>query len=433
MNLRLVFVSILVHIAAAAAFGQSGWDEHTRTGEYAFARGDLKRAETEFQAALEIAQSLPQGDRRLETSLSNLGRLYEHESDYDKAQPLYQLLLAAQEMRLGTEAPALLDTLYAVARASQPTGDLPTVESSLERYAAIAEATGGADPRQWWQALDMLARMEIVLEKDDDALPWQRRAAEVIADDPRATDEEQIILLESLAFMEIRAGEGRRAETILVRVAELREADDEKDAYPSTMAAGAEVAFGAGEFETAERLAMKVLNAAPDTTAERTARKVLADVSWARVNRGTDELAILLAAADDNEESVRARDRLRALAVFENEQNAQTLQRLVQVEALRGQPSAAASWQRRLVELPTADQSVSLKRRMDLVELLAAAGEYDAALAENGAAVALSEQLYGESSPQLVPVLEQRVEVYTRAGMKKQAKKARKVIKKLTR
>jgi tetratricopeptide (TPR) repeat protein len=433
MKLRLVIVSILVHIVAAAAFSQSGWDEHTRTGEYAFARGDLKRAEAEFQGALEIAQSFPQGDRRLETSLSNLARLYEHESDYDKAQPLYQLLLAAQEMRLGTEDPALLDTLYAVARVSQPTGDLPTVESSLERYAAIAEESGEADPRQWWQALAMLARMETVLEKEDDALPWQRRASKVIADDPRATDEEQIILLESLAFMEIRAGEGREAEAILVRVAELRETDDEKDGYPRTMAAGAEVAFGAGEFETADRLAMKVLNAAPDTAAEATARKVLADTSWAQVNRGTDDPAILLAAADDNEELVRARDRLRALAVFENDQDAQTLQRLVHVEALRGQPGEAAGWQRRLIELPTADESVLLKRRMDLVVLLTAAEDYDAALAENGAALVTAEQLYGESSRQLVPVLEQRRDIYTRAGMKKDAKKARKVIKKLSR
>ena len=59
MKLRLVIVSILMYMAAAAAFGQSGWDDHTRTGEYAFARGDLKRAETEFRAALEIAQSFP--------------------------------------------------------------------------------------------------------------------------------------------------------------------------------------------------------------------------------------------------------------------------------------------------------------------------------------------------------------------------------------
>lgn len=433
MKLRLVIVFMFYHLLAAAAFGQSGWDEHTRTGEYAFARGNLDRAEAEFQAALEIAQSFPQGDRRLETSLSNLGRLYEHESDYDKAQPLYQLLLAAKEMRVGTEDPALLDTLYAVARISQPTGDLPTVESSLERYAAIAEKSGGADPRQWWQALAMLARMEVVLEKDDDALPWQRRAAEVIADDPRASDEEQVIVLESLAHMEIRAGEGRKAETILVQVAELRENEDEKDAYPRTMAAGAEIAFAAGEFETAERLAMRTLNAAPDEAAERTARKVLADSSWAQVNRGTDDLTVLLAAAGDNEELDRARDRLRALTVFEDEQNPQTLRRLVQVEALRGQPGTAATWQRQLLEVSTLDSVAAAKARGDLVTLLAAAGNFDDALAENAAVIGEVEAQYGETAPQLVPLLEQRLDVLTQAGKKKEAKKVRKRLKKLTR
>ena len=96
-------------VVALTAGAQDSWTAHTNVGEYAFARGDLERAESEFRAALEIAQRLPAGDRRLETSLQNLARLYEHESDFDRAQPLYQLLLAAKEHRLGTEHPDLLN------------------------------------------------------------------------------------------------------------------------------------------------------------------------------------------------------------------------------------------------------------------------------------------------------------------------------------
>ena len=89
MKTRIVVALIIASLTAVTAGAQGSWTGHTNAGEYAFARGDLDRAESEFRAALEIAQGLPAGDRRLETSLENLARLYEHESDFDRAQPLY--------------------------------------------------------------------------------------------------------------------------------------------------------------------------------------------------------------------------------------------------------------------------------------------------------------------------------------------------------
>ncbi len=307
-------IVLLIGVSAGA---QGGWSTHTSAGEYAFARGDLERAEAEFRAALDIAQGFPAGDRRLETSLENLARLYEHESDFDRAQPLYQLLLAAKEHRLGSEDPALLSSFYAVARVSQPMGDLPTVINSLERFAAIAAASGEADPRQHWQVLQMLSRMQTIQEKPEQAVKWQRLAAEAITDDRGATSEERIDLLVGLAEMELVAENGPAAERIYVEVAELRTEEDEADAFPDTMAEGAETALNAAAFETAERLAMRATNAHPDAVAELKARKVLAELSWIKVNRGTSDMENLLAAASDDEELVRARDRLRALMVLE--------------------------------------------------------------------------------------------------------------------
>ena len=433
---RMTLVACLI-AASSLAHAQSSWGIHTRAGEYAFAQGDLERAEREFQAALEIAQGFPAGDLRLETSLENLGRFYEHESDLDKAQPLYQLMLAAQEARLGTKDPGLLGTLYAVARVSQPMGDLPTAKDSLVRYAEIAEASGTADPRQHWQVLSMLARFEIVTDDNDEALQWQRRAVEAIAEDSGATEDERAAQLESLAQMELTAGEGRRAEMVLVQLATLREEEDEADAMARTMAEGSAAAFAAGEFETAERLAMRTLNADPELEAEKTARTVLAEISWARVNRGTDDLDILLAAAGDNEELHRADNRLRALTILEDGRNPKTLRRQVQVEVLRAQPAEAALHQRELlVILDEADgpnSAAALAARSDLVTLLAAAGENDGALAENADVLAAMESQYGADDPRLLPALEQRLEILTAAGQKKQAKKVRKRIKKLAR
>ena len=433
---RMTIVACLI-AASSLAHAQSSWSGHTRAAEYAFARGDLERAENEFQAALEIAQGLPAGNQQLETSLENLARLYEYESDFDRAQPLFQLLLAAQETRLGMTDSALLDTLYAVARVSQPMGDLPTVEESLQRFYEIAEASYTVDPRQHWQALEMLARMKLVAEDEDQALLWQRKAVAVIAGDKRATEEERASAIESLANMELTAGEGFAAEQLYVQLAELRMIEDEADGMPRTMAEGAAAAFSAGQLETAERLAMRSLNAAPDTEAEMKARTVLADLSWLKVNRGTDDLDILLAAAGDSEELARARDRHRSLLELEDPKQRQTLSRLVQIEALRGFPDNAVRWQAQLLELvdstagPLSYSAVGT--RTGIVTLLAASGKTDQALHENQMILGMIETEYGPNDPRLLPVLEQRLELFTADGQKRQAKKVRKQIKKLTR
>jgi len=423
----------IVLLIGVSAVAQGGWSTHTSAGEYAFARGDLERAEAEFRAALDIAQGFPAGDRRLETSLENLARLYEHESDFDRAQPLYQLLLAAKEHRLGSEDPALLSSFYAVARVSQPMGDLPTVINSLERFATIAAASGEADPRQHWQVLQMLSRMQTIQEKPEQAVKWQRLAAEAITDDRGAKSEERIDLLVGLAEMELVAENGPAAERIYVEVAELRTEEDEADAFPDTMAEGAETALNAAAFETAERLAMRATNAHPDAVAELKARKVLAELSWIKVNRGTSDMENLLAAASDDEELVRARDRLRALMVLEGTDKRTTLTRLAQVEALRGQPASAAEWQFQLLEIVADDPEAAAAARRDLVTLLAAAGRYDEALAENAAVLADLEAQYGPSDKRLVPVLSQRQALCEAAGNKKQAKKIKKRLKRLSR
>jgi tetratricopeptide (TPR) repeat protein len=416
-------------LASAIATAQGDWSTVTRGAEYAFARGQMAQAESGFKSALEIAQTFPAGDRRLETSLENLGRFYEHQSEFAKAQPLYQLLLAAQEYRVGTDDSELLNTLFIVARVSQPIGDLPTVESSLARYDAIATASDSADARQFWQVLAMLARMEIIQEDEAAALKWQRRAAEVLATDSQATAAERAIQLESLARMELTAGEGPRAEQLFVQIAQLRAEEDEQDAMSQTMAAGAEAAFAAGEFDTAERLALRALNAHPEPDDEMTGRMVLADVSWAKVNRGTDDLEMLLAAASDDEEVLRARDRLRSMVVLEDGTNLENLSRLVQVEALRGQPLEAANWQRQLIGSAGA---VDPQMQLDLVTLLAAGGKTDEALALNAEVRSSIEAEYGAKDARLVPILGQRLNILIDAGRKKDARKISKQLKKIS-
>jgi hypothetical protein len=179
---------------------------------------------------------------------------------------------------------------------------------------------------------------------------------------------------------------------------------------------------------------MRATHAHPNAKAELKARRVLAELSWIKVNRGTSDMENLLAAADaNNKELVRARDRLRALIALEGADKRTTLTRLAQVEALRGQPASAADWQFQLLEIVADDTEAAAAARRDLVTLLAAAGRFDEALAENAAVLADLETQYGPTDKRLLPVLSQRQALYESAGNKKQAKKIRKRIKKLSR
>ncbi len=116
------------------------------------------------------------------------------------------------------------------------------------------------------------------------------------------------------------------------------------------------------------------------------------------------------------------------MAVLENGENLQTLERLVQVETLRGQPASAATWQRRVLEFSNTTES-----SLDLVILLTAAEEWDDALAENTALLAELESEFGTTDKRLLPVLELQQQISTGSGQKRQAKKVAKRIKKISR
>jgi tetratricopeptide (TPR) repeat protein len=433
MRHRIVIAISIVALITTAVAAQNSWSTRTRAGEYAFARGNYDAAEAEFRAALDIANGFPEGDRRLETSLLNLGRLYEHQSAYEKAVPMYQLLLAAKEHRLGLSSAGLLDALFAVARSSQPMGDLPTVTDSLRRYAEIADATDEADPRKHWQALDMLARMKVIQERSDEALKWQLKAVNVIDDDPRADATEKASVVQSAANLALTTGDTNNAEKLLAEVAILKSAAGSDESTALIMAHGAATAFGAGQFDTAERIASRALEAGPDAGIERMARSTLADVSWAKANRGTDDLSILLEAAGSDPALDAASERLRAVVELENGENPETLRRLVQVEVLRDQPGAALTWQRRLIELGSMMDISTLRAHANLVTLLAATGDYDAALAENAKTINMVEDEQGRGSAQLSPLYEQRIDVAQAAGNNKEAKRAQKKLRKLNR
>jgi tetratricopeptide (TPR) repeat protein len=440
MITRVASIFFLIGLTGLSASAQDPWEYRTSAGEYAFASGDHERAEAEFEAALEIAQKLPPGDRRLETSLENLARLYEFQSRLDEAQPLYQLLLVARENRLGADSPQLLDTLVAVARVAVSSGDSPTAGASLLRYLEIAESSRAADPGQHWRALAILARMRTIEEHPEEALQLQRRAVKVLSDDPAADDVERATQLESLAQMELLHGSATEAEALLDQAVELR-VHSGGFGIVHTLASAAATALGAGETELADRLAQRALDAAAEKgTTSLAALKVAAAAAWMRIRRG-GSVADLLGAAPDDSDVAEAEQRLKALveiqqagSLTDQSELAESWSRLARTAALRGDADEAASWQGRYVDAISATAGTTnekvLLARSDLVSLLAAAGRIDQAAAENTELISDLEQAYGPDDAKLSLPLQRQYDLLSELGRKKEAKAIKKRLRK---
>ncbi|RLB37163.1 MAG: hypothetical protein DRH30_13660 [Deltaproteobacteria bacterium] len=439
--MRFLRLLILTLMLAFPVVAQPTWESHTRTGEYAFAVGDADRAEQEFRAALTIAQKLPPPDQRLETSLGNLARLYEHEGRFTEALPMYQLQVAAADYRLGGDEPELLQPLIGLSRVAMQSGDIPAAEDALRRYRAVAEASDAADPDQRWIALAMLARTCTLQERDDEAIEFQREAIAVLDQAHGPTELERATALESLAQMELLHGNADAAEAMLVRAADLRATDEEGGSIAIMLTAAAGTAFGAGELDVAQRLGEKALEAATDEGQDLLPiNSVLADIAWMRVRRGTDNLGDLFLGASPDPELDTAYDRLMKIhGAVDGQTDASVirtnLSRLAQVAALRGEVEDCAHWQRLFVkleiELNGADSSAVMAAQENLIGLFTVADHPDQALTANAWLIAAQEKAWGESSLRLVPALERQLELLTKVGLKKQAKAMKKRLKKL--
>ncbi len=436
--MRHAVAAAVLLLLTVPAVAQDSWEYHTRAGDWAIARGDAELAEEHFRKALELAQKLPPGDRKLETSLSNLARLYEYRSRFTDAQPMYQLLLAAREERLGEDHPALLEPMLGVARTALRTGDTPVATGHLERYVALAEATGEAEPEQEALALSLLARIVTLDERPADALPLRRRAVAVLEDAPDVTPDELAVEVDSLAQLELLHGDPTDGGTAAARAAELRLEAGEPTAAAVGLAEAARTAVGAAEPAIARRLATAALEIAAtapqDAGATPAARQALADAAWLEHRRSGRPADVFAGGAPDPDLETAAA----AVAAWLELQRAEpaadptavteTLGRLALLEAAAGDIEAAIRWQREL-----AAATGTLEARADLVALLAAAGRPAEASELNLRLLAELEAGHGEVHPSLLEPLAVQQRLYEAMGERRDAKRTAKRIKKLHR
>ncbi len=437
---RWIPILVAALLASVAGAQEAAWREHIRNGEWYFTVGRITQAEAELEAALEIANRFPPGDRRLERTLEDLGKLYEHQGRTADAQARYQLLLAAVEYRAGKESPELLEPLAAVGRTALAGGDIPTAREAFERFVSIARASGKADPDEERGVLETLARMEVLAEDEAAALAHQRRAVELL-DAGTPTDRDRIHALVTLADLELRQGSGAAGEAGLERAAEVAKAagdpDEELPSPAAIYAGGAEVAAAVGLHEAAERLAEKALGEAPTAGERLRALTVLADAAWLRAGRTGGALEDLLGTAAGDPKVTEARKRLEALATAQEAMGtdpaaqATTLRRLAMAAALEGDASGALAALDRLAALSAG----RLPQDLEAVRpaLLEAAGRPEEALSATREAIASVEHRDGTASPHLLPLLEREERLLSRLGRRKEARAVRKRLKRLRR
>ncbi|MEN8163998.1 MAG: tetratricopeptide repeat protein [Acidobacteriota bacterium] len=439
---RLMAFLVVFFLTATPLVAQSNWGGRTSAGEWAFSRGDFDRAEEEFRAALEIAQDFPEGDVRLEESLRNLGRFYEHQSRFNKAEPMFLLLLAVEEHRFGPDSPKILDTLVALARVAVPSGDHPVALESLERFVTIADNEGITDDDRLRVVLASLTRIYLIEEKGDKAVEAQRRTAMMALANPGLETEEQAAALESQAQLEIRFGDPHEAPALINQAAELRRDGDPSAVIDAVYLDAVRTALAEGESEAAASLFEAFRIAEPEAGTTMETARLDADIAWATVRRDSANLIDLQAVTQDPEDLRKASDALTLLDTLQQAEqppdpgaHLETLARLARVTVMQGDLEAATNTQKQLVNLLTSTTGPSsqptrtaLRAEIDL--LLAQQRNAEAA-DTNETLISALEQAWGEDDARLLPSLRLQYDLLKEARRKKEAKAIKKRIKRL--
>lgn len=440
--MKKIFSFMLMVLAAMPAISQSNWGGRTSAGEWAFSRGDFDRAEEEFRTALEIAQVLPQGDLRLEESLRNLGRLYEHQSRFDKAEPLFLLLLAAEEHRLGTDSPELLDSLAGLARVAVPLGDHPVAISSLERFVSIADANGITTDDRLRVVLASLTRIYLIEERGEEAVKAQRRSAAMAVENPGLEASEQASALESLAQLEITFGDAKEAPALIDEAAALLKAEDKSLPVDSIYLNATRTALAEGQTEVAASIFDAFKAVEPDAGTTMDSARLDADIAWAEVRRDSASLVDLMAVQEDPNDLEAAASALKLLLTLEQAETSledgvklQTMGRLARVTVMQGDLETATEVQRQLAALLTSTTGPSSEPTQTAlrgeIDLLLAQQRNAEAVEANATLISALEAAWGNHDPRLLPSLRLQYDLLRDVNRKKEAKVIKKRIKKL--
>ncbi|HEY9730887.1 MAG TPA: tetratricopeptide repeat protein [Drouetiella sp.] len=112
---------------------QAVWEKLTADGDAAKAKGDLKKAEECYQAAVEEAKKLGETDPTFGKTTANLADFYYAQGDGAQADKLYKQSLAVREKALGLEHADLVQSIVGLARVASAEKNYAEAVAHYER------------------------------------------------------------------------------------------------------------------------------------------------------------------------------------------------------------------------------------------------------------------------------------------------------------
>lgn len=155
------------------------WEQYMDEGLEAYERGRYGQAEKLYLAALEKAEAFGDRDPRLGSTLKNLAELYRSQGKNDKAEQLYQRLLAVSEKMLGSEHLHLATILDTLAIVYQERGKYEEAGLLYERQVVLLLKALGRNSEQVALALEKHAVMLRKIDRHQEADELEDRANEI--------------------------------------------------------------------------------------------------------------------------------------------------------------------------------------------------------------------------------------------------------------
>lgn len=140
---RIIPFMMWLALTGTAAAQAPSWETLVAAGQTAFQAGNFDEAGEKFAAALRIAETYPELDTRLATTLNNIAAVHYVRGDYVAAEPLFRRALSIREQSLGRDHAEVATSLNNLAAVNRKQGDLSAAAPALERALGIREQAFG--------------------------------------------------------------------------------------------------------------------------------------------------------------------------------------------------------------------------------------------------------------------------------------------------
>jgi tetratricopeptide (TPR) repeat protein len=140
------------------------WQTYMRQGGQAYRGKDLAEAETMYRGAVKVAEKFPVGDKRLATTLTNLGAVLRDAGKWEEAETVFKRALAIKDEHLDPGDPSLASTLNHYANLLKKMGRGDEAQMMEARAQSITALAASARENRLLLEKEMAASVPRALE-----------------------------------------------------------------------------------------------------------------------------------------------------------------------------------------------------------------------------------------------------------------------------